>query len=107
MDIPENDVEKFEQHRAELLKNGYTQVDEYKVYREGVRVRGRSARYFEALEKGTGTVLAVFHKPNSQWAQDWHMEDVEMIILNDKPWSEGMTRLAVQAQYHVTKVDIY
>lgn len=95
---------------AELRKHGYVDLDEY-VYprsgrrlRVGARVRHGGEQYPEALQYGTGNVVALMHRPDSAWSHSWRMPDIEMVMLRDKP-RFGESRLSGLAHYHVEVIE--
>jgi hypothetical protein len=84
---------------AKLHDRGYRDVSEHGDLRPGVRIRHVGERWSGAYNNGTGIVLAVTEKPNSAWSVSWHMPDVELIALWDRPDTRGW--LSGLAQYHV------
>lgn len=94
---------------AELHERGYVDLDEYvyprgAVLRVGTRVRHSGERYPEALEHGTGNVVALLHRPDSAWSRSWRMPDIELVVLSDRP-RLGDHRLYQVAQYHVAVIE--
>lgn len=87
---------------AALRERGYQNVAEHGQLRPGTRIRHRGERYYEALEHGTGVVLAITEKPDSSWSRTWRMPDIELITLSDKPRFDS--RLSRVAQYHVAVI---
>lgn len=94
---------------AELHAAGYVDLPEFtyprsgKVLRVGTRVRHSGEQYWEALERGTGNVVALTHKPDSSWSRSWGMPDVELVIARDK--ARLGSRLSQIAQYHVAMIE--
>jgi len=82
-----------------LHAHGYVDVAEHGKLRPGVRIRHRGERYPEALEHGTGIVLAITERPDSPWSKTYGAADIELITLSDK--ARFNSRLSQLAQYHV------
>lgn len=94
---------------AELHEHGYVDLAEYtyprsgRVLRVGARVRHRNEQYWQAIERGTGNVVGLVHKPDSPWSRSWRMADVELIMLRDE--ERFGTRLSQVAHYHVEVIE--
>jgi hypothetical protein len=74
-----------------------------RVLRVGTRVRHNGERYPEALEHGTGNVVALLHKPDSAWSRSYRAPDIELVVLSDRPRFD--TRLSRVAHYHVEVIE--
>jgi hypothetical protein len=94
---------EFERMLAGLHAGGYQDVAEHKALKPGTRIRHSGHRWPEAIDKGTGVVIAITEKPDSSWSADWGRPDIELIALWDKP--QPFARLSQLAQYHVAAVD--
>lgn len=90
--------------RAELEACGYQVTEAYKI-KAGARVCHSGQRWFEAMDKGTATVLVVMEKPDSLWSRSWGGPDIEILVACDKPtftgapvgqWANYHTRLAFE-----------
>lgn len=75
----------YEQHRSDLVANGYTDVPDgaHDRLRVGARVRHRGQRWPEALDHGTATAVAVMERASSSWSQRYGTRDIEVIVLRD------------------------
>jgi hypothetical protein len=87
---------------AALRERGYQDIEEHGQLRPGVRIRHRGERYHEALEHGTGIVLAITEKPDSAWSRTYGTADIELITLSDT--ARFNSRLSQLAQYHVAVI---
>jgi hypothetical protein len=97
--------QEVERTLSELREHGYVDIDHHGELRPGVRVRHRGHQWSEAIQRGTGNVVAITEKPNSAWSDTWRMADVEMVVVFDKPWPAS-SRLSQLAQYHVVRVEV-
>jgi hypothetical protein len=91
--------EQAEAMLAELHKRGYRDIPEHRSIAVGTRIRHTGDRWAEAYIDGTGVVVALTEKPGSSWSASWHMPDIELIALWDRPDTRGW--LSQLAQYHV------
>ncbi|GAA0494203.1 hypothetical protein Ade02nite_20560 [Paractinoplanes deccanensis] len=89
---------------AELHEHGYVDRPEFKGLKPGDRVKHRGEQYPEAYDQGTATVWAVVEKPDSAWSRKYHASDVELIVVRDRPFAEGMSRVTSWANYHTEAV---
>lgn len=91
---------------AEMLAGlhacGYRDVEAHGALRPGVRIRHAGHRWDEAIDAGTGFVVAITEKPDSPWSRSWGRPDVELITVSDKPFLNS--RLSQLAQYHVVVI---
>lgn len=101
-DMTPDEVAEVERMLGELRKRGYRDVAEHGELRPGVRIRHRGQRWSEALDKGTGVVLAITERPDSSWSQTYRTADIELITLADQ--ERFGSRLSQVAQYHVATV---
>lgn len=99
--IPACEQARFNERHTDLISRGYRDVDDHKGMRVGRRVRHRGEQYRAAYSDGTGVIVTVMERPDSAWSRTWHMPDVELIILRDRPRFVGDARLMFVAQYHV------
>jgi hypothetical protein len=88
--------------REQLEAHGYMEVAEHGRLKPGARVCHRGQRWYEAIMKGTATIVAVYEKPDSPWSVEWHMPDIEVIAQRDDE-PEGRCPIT-WAQYHCTVV---
>jgi hypothetical protein len=87
---------------AGLHAHGYRDVDAHGALRPGVRIRHVGHQWCEAINAGTGFVVAITEKPDSAWSRTWGKPDVELITVSDKPFLDS--RLSQLAQYHVVVI---
>lgn len=90
----------------ELHKRGYRDVAEHHGLKVGARIRHHGHQWSEAFRLGTGHVAVLTEKPNSAWSISWHMPDIELIAVWDKPRGLGSSRLSQVAQYHVEVIEL-
>lgn len=74
---------------AGLENHGYKVIPEHKGLRAGLRVCNAGEQYYEAITKGTATVVAVMRNEGSFWEQKYRAPDVEVIVRRDRDGSEG------------------
>jgi hypothetical protein len=84
---------------AELHERGYQDIPEHGPIAVGTRIRHRGDCWPEAYTNGTGVVVGLTEKPDSAWSVSWHMPDIELIALWDRPGIRGC--LSQLAQYHI------
>lgn len=96
---------------AGLREHGYVDLDEFtypwsgRVLRVGARVRHVGELHPEALERGTGNVVALLHRPDSAWSRSWRQRDIELVMLRDRERFNGAGRLSQVAHYHVEVIE--
>lgn len=84
---------------ARLREGGWTEIPEFDQLRPGVRIRHSGQQWAEAVLKGTGVILHITEKMDSEWARNWGQRDIEMIVRWDEPrFGQELSHLA---QYHV------
>lgn len=98
-----DETEAYMRMHADLVNDGYRDVVHGKL-RIGQRVRHRGEQFFEALDKGTGVIVAVTEHRGSSWGHSYRRPDIEVIVLRDKPLFEGGSRLSQLADYHIAVV---
>lgn len=94
--MPQSDVTVTE--CAKLVLRGYVALEDHRGLAARERVRHIGEQYPEALLNGTATIIGVFEKPGSSWAQSYHQRDIEVVVATDK----GDER--VWADYHCVLV---
>lgn len=68
----------------QVLDEGYALIESWDLFEPGVRVYSLfGQQYFEAAQYGTATILAVFQKEPSTWAQKCGRPDIEFIVQRD------------------------
>lgn len=90
---------------AELTEYGYQDIAEHRGIKVGARVRHCGQRYYEAIENGTATVLAVMQKDPSPWADSYGRPDIEVLVADDKPMFPG-SPVSQWADYHCAVVRV-
>lgn len=105
VDLTPQETAELADMLATLRAAGYQTTGQHGALRPGTRIRHRGQQYPDAYRHGTGTVVAITHKPNSGWSEVWGKPDVELIMLRDAALWEGASRLARLAQYHVAEVE--
>ena len=88
LDLDENQLAAFARLYQETYARGYREAEPpvtVNGIKAGDRVRAKSIQTAEAFERGTGTVLAVMHNPDSQWEKQWGQPDIEVLVLEDRP----------------------
>lgn len=103
-DLTPEESEAVARMLGELHGYGYQDVAEHGRLQPGARIRHRGHRWYEALERGTGVVVAITEKPDSVWSRSWGAPDIELIALWDEPRFTG-GRLSQLAQYHVAAIE--
>ena len=98
-DLTAEEQQRVDEMLAGLHERGYVDVAEHGKLRPGVRIRHRGEQYYEALEHGTGVVVAITEKPDSSWSRTYGMADIELITVSDEARFDS--RLSQLAQYHV------
>lgn len=88
-----------------LQARGFTEVQEINGMAVGARVRSVSEQHSRAYREGTGTIERIFHKERSHWTQKYQSPDIELIIKNDRPDSDG-DEYRTLADYHVAIVEV-
>lgn len=78
-------AERAERQAADLLRRGYTEVQEWEHLHVGDRVKHVGELY---THEPTATIERIFHR---QWAARHHTPDVELIVKRDKPPSSVPT----------------
>lgn len=85
---------------AQLIKDGYVEIPEYKGIKAGVRVHHSGQRYVEAYRNGTAEVRHVFRNEGSYWEQVYKRPDIEVIVVRDAPLLPDMSPVSQWANYH-------
>jgi hypothetical protein len=83
-----------------MLKQGSTEVAEFKNLKVGSRIRRAAEQWGAAYTNGTGTIERIFHKRNSSWEQKYGRPDVELIVLCD----DG--HYSYLADYHIELAEV-
>lgn len=99
-------LREYERQRAELVHNGYVDIDET---RSGIKVGDRvchcGERYYEAMADGTAVVLCVMRNKGSFWERKYGQPDVELLVARDRPMFEGDHFLVSGwADYHTRRL---
>jgi hypothetical protein len=90
----------------DLFKRGYRDItDAPRGIRAGVRVRHRGEQYLDAMQNGTGVIVAVMEKDPSPWVKSgWGPRDIELIVRTDED-RHGTGRLIGRwADYHTVVI---
>ena len=82
---PEAAPSRADEHAADLLANGYTEVTEAGRLKVGQRVCHAGQQYSDAIWNGTAVIERIFTKAGGK--------DVELIACRDKPSCLGRWRL--------------
>lgn len=85
---------------ASMLKQGSTEVTEFKDLKVGSRVRRCAEQWGAAYTNGTGTIERIFHKQKSSWEKKYGRPDVELIVKRD----DG--EYSYLADYHVDLAEV-